>query len=150
MTYGELMGQSPINQNLFKDFIFHIKMARSSERSKRKVTGGRYQGYRKKRLHSLASNPTSTKLQEKTVRVKRAQGGHLKFTLLTANVANVFNPKTKKSQKTEITNVVENPANRHFVRRNIITKGTIVETKLGKVRITSRPGQEGSLNAVLL
>ncbi|MFH1511592.1 MAG: 30S ribosomal protein S8e, partial [Candidatus Woesearchaeota archaeon] len=33
---------------------------------------------------------------------------------------------------------------------NIITKGTIVDTDKGKVRITSRPGQDGTLNGVLV
>ena len=37
-----------------------------------------------------------------------------------------------------------------LVRRNIITKGSIVETKLGKAKVTCRPGQEGSVNGVLL
>ncbi|MEK6949175.1 MAG: 30S ribosomal protein S8e, partial [Nanoarchaeota archaeon] len=43
-----------------------------------------------------------------------------------------------------------NPANRHFVRRNIMTKGAIIETEKGKARITSRPGQDGAVNAVLI
>jgi len=32
----------------------------------------------------------------------------------------------------------------------ILTKGAIVETELGKVKITSRPGQDGVLNGVLI
>ena len=55
-----------------------------------------------------------------------------------------------KIEKLKITAVVENPANRHFVRRNIITKGTVIETEKGKARITSRPGQEGVINAILI
>ena len=58
--------------------------------------------------------------------------------------------KTKKIQKTEVLTVVDSPANRNFIRRNIITKGSILETKLGKVKVTSRPGQEGMLNGVLI
>lgn len=58
--------------------------------------------------------------------------------------------KQGKTTSTDILNVIENPANPNLVRRNIITKGTVVETKLGKVKITSRPGQEGSVNGVLL
>ncbi|PIN87382.1 30S ribosomal protein S8e, partial [Candidatus Woesearchaeota archaeon CG10_big_fil_rev_8_21_14_0_10_32_24] len=55
-----------------------------------------------------------------------------------------------KTQKTVIVTVVENPSNPHLVRRNILTKGAVVETKMGKARITSRPGQEGTLNGVLI
>ena len=47
-------------------------------------------------------------------------------------------------------NVIENPSNPHLVRRNILTKGAVVETKLGKAKVTSRPGQEGTLNGVLI
>ena len=67
-----------------------------------------------------------------------------------ADTVNILNLKTKKSKIVKIDNVIENSANRHFVRRNILTKGTIIETKLGKARITSRPGQESSLNAILI
>ena len=50
----------------------------------------------------------------------------------------------------EIKDVLENPANPHYVRRDIITKGAIVITDIGKARITSRPGQHGVVNAVLI
>ena len=46
--------------------------------------------------------------------------------------------------------VVENPANRHYIRRNILTRGTIIKTEKGNARITSRPGQDGVVNAVLI
>lgn len=55
-----------------------------------------------------------------------------------------------KTKKVKIKNVLENPANRHYARENIITKGAIVDTEAGKARITSRPGQDGSANAVLV
>jgi SSU ribosomal protein S8E len=50
----------------------------------------------------------------------------------------------------EIKNVVENPANPHYVRRNIINKGAVLETNMGKIKVTSRSGQNGALNGVLL
>jgi len=68
--------------------------------------------------------------------------------LLSADVANVFDGK--KYHKSKIKEVVKNKANRHFVRRNILTKGAVIETELGKAKITSRPGQEGMVNAVLV
>ena len=55
-----------------------------------------------------------------------------------------------KNKKTEIKNVLETPSNRFFARQNILTKGTIVQTELGKVKITNRPTQEGSVNGVLV
>ncbi len=120
------------------------------ERSKRKITGGRYRFFRKKKLFNMGSPPTFTKIGNKKLKFKREKGGNLKQALLSINKVNVLNPKTKKAQQTDIITVIESPANRHFIRRNIITKGTILETKLGKAKVTSRPGQEGTLNAVLL
>ena len=70
--------------------------------------------------------------------------------VLVAEYANVLNQKDKTYRKSKIKTVTENTANRHYVRRNIITMGSVVETELGKARITSRPGQDGTVNAVLL
>ena len=61
-----------------------------------------------------------------------------------------MDPKTKKSSKAKINTVVDNPANRNFIRANILTKGTVVDTDKGKARITNRPGQEGTVNGVLI
>jgi small subunit ribosomal protein S8e len=83
-------------------------------------------------------------------RDERVRGGNTKTRLLSFNAINVYDPKTKKSAKAKIVKVLENRASPHFVRRNILTKGTIVETDKGKARILSRPGQEGSCNAVLI
>ena len=67
---------------------------------------------------------------------------------LTINAANIISKG--KSQKTKILSVIENTADPHFVRRNIVTKGAIIDTELGKARVTSRPGQKGVVDAVLL
>lgn len=124
-------------------------MAQAQTRSKRKVSGGRYHSSRGKKLHELAGFPTQTRLSEQNkIKSKRTTGGNLKFSLLTAKFVNVAN-KSGKSLKTEIENVIENPANPNLVRRNVITRGSVVLTKLGKVRVTSRPGQEGTINGVL-
>ena len=56
----------------------------------------------------------------------------------------------KKYEKVKIKSVLENPANRHFIRMNIITKGCVVDTEKGKVKILSRPGQEGNLNGIFV
>jgi small subunit ribosomal protein S8e len=80
----------------------------------------------------------------------RTMGNNRKTIALTADIAYVVDPKTKKTTKTEIITVVENAANIHYVRRNIMNKGAIINTKIGKARITSRPGQSGTINAVLL
>ncbi len=121
-------------------------MAQSQERSKRKATGGRYHAARGKRKFELHQFPANTKVDEKVkVRVKRTMGGNSKRALLTGNSISVAG-KGKATIKT----VLENPANPNLVRRNIMNKGAIVDTSVGKVKITSRPGQEGSLSGVLV
>ena len=124
-------------------------MARAQTRSKRKVSGGRYHSARTKRKDELARKPTLTLLKEKKVKKIRTIGGNQKKVLLSIDEINVTDTKGK-TQKTKILNVLENPANPNLVRRNILTKGTVVETKLGKAKITSRPGQEDIVNGVLV
>ena len=116
---------------------------------KRKATGGRYKAVRTKRLAQAGSLPTLTRLADKKVKGKRTIGGNAKRSLLTGNKVNVVDPKTKKTTVADIKGVLENNASRHFVRRNIITKGAILDTSKGKARVTNRPGQEGVINAVL-
>jgi small subunit ribosomal protein S8e len=125
-------------------------MARTQNRSRRKVTGGLYRSARGKRKTELAGFPAMTRLSgDKRVRTKRTPGGNVKSSLIAGDQINVADKKGKTS-KTKILNVLENPANPNLVRRNILTKGAIVETKLGKVKITSRPGQESLLNGTLI
>ena len=125
-------------------------MARNTSRSKRKVSGGLYKRLRKKRLTDLARNPALTKIASKRKSTLRTQGGHNKIITLSTNEANIYDPKSKKFKKATIKMVVENKANKDFVRMNILTKGAIIETDLGKARIINRPGQEPQINAVLV
>ncbi len=53
-------------------------------------------------------------------------------------------------KKTKVLTVVQTQADPHFARENIIVKGAIIKTDLGEARVTSRPGQDGVVNAVLL
>ncbi len=124
-------------------------MAVSQLRSKKKVSGGRYK-YRAKKKKNLGRLPVNTKLGKRKLKKVRGRSGIEKQKLLNEETANVYNPKTKKYSKLKILNIIDNKANRHFVRRNIITKGAIIKTEKGNARVNSRPGQEGSINAVLV
>ncbi len=119
-------------------------------RSVRKMTGGRYRQARKKRRYELGSDPVLTKLGETRKKIERTYGGHQKIKLLSADEVNVYDPNTKTMKKVKIITVKENSANPHFVQRNIINRGAVVQTELGLVKITSRPGQDGLLNGVLI
>ncbi len=124
-------------------------MAISQFKSKKKVTGGRYK-YKVKKKKNLGSLPTHTKLGKKKIKAVRGRSSIVKERLLQEEEANVYDPKSKKCFKLKILNIVGNPANRHFVRRNIITKGAVIKTEKGEARITSKPGQERVINAVLI
>tara|TARA_Y100000310_G_scaffold69570_1_gene65108 strand:+ start:249 stop:629 length:381 start_codon:yes stop_codon:yes gene_type:complete len=125
-------------------------MATSQFRSKRKLTGGRYVPIRTKKLRELARLPTFSRIGERFTKVIKGCGGNKKTITITNDHANVLDPKTKKYSKLKIDQVVDNQANRNFVRRNILTKGTIIKTSKGDARIVSRPGQEGTINAILV
>lgn len=116
----------------------------------RKPTGGRYKATQSKRLHNMGRPATLTKIGTQKVKGVRAKGGSKKMKVLVAEKANVYDPKAKKYTTAAIKNVEESQANRHFVRRNIIVKGTIINTEKGKAKVTSRPGQDGTVNAVLV
>lgn len=124
-------------------------MAISQGRSLRKSTGGRFKArLLKKKKHSLAKKPILPKIDNKKDKTIRVRGGNIKKVLLQTNEVNISSGK--KIIKGKLENVVENPANRNFVRRNILTKGTIVQTDKGNVVITNRPGKDGFVNAKLM
>lgn len=118
-------------------------------RKSRKITGGRYTQADSKRKANMGRTPAYTKVGDHKVKTIATKGDSRKMRLLEAKFANVLDPKSKKYTKSPIKNVVEVDANRHFVRRNIIVKGSIIETEAGKAKVTSRPGQDGTVNAVL-
>lgn len=130
--------------------ICDINMVVNQFKSKKSASGARYNTFRKKKLMHKGNKPIETKLGSEETKKIRAKGGSLKIKKANAEFANVIDPKTKKSFKVKIESVIKNPANRHYVRRNIITKGAFIKTEKGEARVTSRPGQDGVVNAVLV
>lgn len=117
----------------------------------KKPSGGKKERHRKKRKYELGRPPTFTKLADKEERkIIRVRGGNYKIRLKKTMFINVAIPDEKIVKKTKILEVVETPANIQYARSNIITKGAIVRTELGLVKVTSRPGQDGVLNGILI
>ncbi len=116
----------------------------------RKPTGGIYKSARDKRKYEMGRAAALTKIGKQKIIVEKTKGDSRKMKVLVAQVANVLDPKTKKFVKAAIKTVDDCPANRHFVRRNIIVKGAVITTDAGKAKVTSRPGQDGTVNAVLI
>ena len=117
---------------------------------KKKASGGRKRSYRVKRKFESGSFPTQTTRGPTKRRFARTSGGNFKARLLSETDVNVSDPTTGKTERVKILRVIKNPANVDYDRRGVITKGTIVETSLGTARVTSRPGQNGIVNTVLI
>ena len=119
-------------------------------KSRRKFTGGRRiasKGKRKLELGREAAEPHLDETRRKNV---DTLGGNRKVRLLRCNMANVTDPSNNSTRQVSIETVVDNNSNKHYVRRNILSRGGIVRTEIGNARITSRPGQDGVVNAVLI
>lgn len=125
-------------------------MAIIQDRSLRKPTGGRNTSTRTKKIHMSGNRAALPTIGPVRVKTKKTKGGSTKEHLLSAESANVFDPKTGKHTVLKIKAVEENPANRNYVRRNIITKNTIIKTEKGLAKVTNRPGQEKIVNAVFM
>ncbi len=117
-------------------------------RSTTKRTGGRRRAIRKKRKHELGSSPTETRVGEPRLKTVQTRGGNSKVRAMQTDVATVATDDG--TVRATVEDVVENDANPNYVRRNIVTKGAVIETDEGRARVTSRPGQDGQINAVLL
>ncbi|WP_336343442.1 30S ribosomal protein S8e [Halalkalicoccus ordinarius] len=117
-------------------------------RSTRKRTGGRLRPMKKRKKHQIGRQPTETQVGDRKFKTVDARGNTRKVRVIATDVANVSADGEVVSS--EIRDVVENAANPNYVRRNIITKGAVIETGEGRARVTSRPGQDGQVNAVLL
>jgi small subunit ribosomal protein S8e len=114
----------------------------------RKVTGGKYHQFRKKRSHSKMNQEKQAVLGEPKRKTIKISGGNIKTITLRSNIANIT--IDGKTSSAKIINVEETPQNRFLARQNRLVKGAIIETSSGKARITNRPSQEGQVNAILI
>ncbi len=124
-------------------------MALWQGKSRRKKSGGLRFYNRKKRRFEIGREIEPLELGPTSKKTVRTRAAHSKTILTGENWLNAYDPSNGKTKRLKVLTVTANPANPHYVRRNIITKGAIVETDEGKARITSRPGQHGILNGVL-
>ena len=117
---------------------------------KRKLTGGKRRPNRSRRAFEADNYPFETAVAETVMSAKRTRGGKLYYGLRSANEANVYDGSSGKTVKSKIIRVTANPANREYERRGVITKGATIETELGAAKVTSRPSDDGVVNAVLI
>ena len=118
--------------------------------SVRKITGGRRRPAQMKRRTEIGLAPADTHIGIDRKKIVRTVGGNTKVRSMRAALANVTNLANGETKKVKIEKVEENGANPNYVRRNLLTKGAIIRTEIGRARIMSRPGQDGVINAVLI
>jgi len=117
----------------------------------RKPTGGVKGRVAKVKRKALCGGPPRVpRLGPQAVEVERVAGGNIKVRLRSAQYANVYNPKERKAVKARIVSVVSTPSNPDFAKRGQIVRGAVIQTELGRAVVTSRPGQDGVVNAVLV
>ncbi len=124
-------------------------MAWHDRLTKRKKTGGKKRAYRTHRVYEQGRQPVETLFGETKRKKVKGISRMSKVKLVKADYINVSNPEIGTTERLEILDIVRNPANADYNRRGVITKGTIVRTEKGLAKIVSRPGQEGSLSAVV-
>ena len=117
---------------------------------KRKHTGGLIKHTRSRRSDEKDSFSVDTLLGDHSIRVKNSRGGNVKISLVSDNSVNVIDKSNNSIKKVAINRVLKNPSNRDYERRGVITRGAILDTELGKVRVLSRPGQSGIIDGLLI
>jgi len=119
-------------------------------RSTRTNTGARLKRFRSKRKFEMGRTPTETVMGETKRREIDSKGKTKKRPALKVQYVNVTDTAKGVTVRAEIQDVEMNPANMDYQRRKVITRGTIIKTSKGRAKVTSRPGQTGILNAVLI
>lgn len=123
-------------------------------KTKASGTGGKRRAVRDKILAHYGGFFSRTHFkkdsQKEAYETRRTKGGAAKQAGKTVLFASVSSPGAAGVKKARILNVVSSPDNPHHARENLVTKGALLETEFGKARVTSRPGQHGVVNAVLV
>ena len=113
-----------------------------------KITGGRRHSLRTRRKYEIDRFPNEPLVGDQITITRKVRGKNIKTALKTIDSVNlVIDSKTKR---VKIIKVLENATNNDYQRRGVISKGAILETEEGKCRVVSRPGQHGTVNAILV
>ena len=114
-----------------------------------KITGGRRHPLRIRRKYETDRFPNEPINAAQITVTRNVRGKNTKTALKAIDFVNLATGDAKV-KKTKILKVLENATNNDYQRRGIITKGAILEIQEGKCRVVSRPGQSGTVNAVLI
>jgi|TARA_B110000196_G_C20467336_1_gene351959 small subunit ribosomal protein S8e len=92
--------------------------------------------------------PNEAIIGEQITITRKVRGKNVKTAIKTIDSVNLA--IDSKIKRVKIIKVLENSTNNDYKRRGIISKGAILETEEGKCRVVSRPGQHGTVNAILV
>ena len=113
-----------------------------------KITGGRRHVLRSRRKYEIDRFPNEALIGDQITITRKVRGKNIKTALKTIDSVNLV--KDSKTKRVKIIKVLENATNNDYQRRGVISKGAILETEEGKCRVVSRPGQHGTVNAILV
>jgi len=113
-----------------------------------KVTGGGRHPLRSRRKYEMDRFPNEALVGEQITITRKVRGKNVKTAIKTIDSVNLA--IDSKIKRVKIIKVLENSTNNDYKRRGIISKGAILETEEGKCRVVSRPGQQGTVNAILV
>ena len=113
-----------------------------------KVTGGRRHPLRSRRKYEIDRFPNEAVIGKQITITRKVRGKNVKTAIKTIDSVNLA--IDSKIKRVKIIKVLENSTNNDYQRRGIISKGAILETEEGKCRVVSRPGQHGTVNAILV
>ena len=113
-----------------------------------KITGGRRHVLRSRRKFEIDRFPNEALIGDQITITRKVRGKNTKVAIKTINSVNLA--LDSKIKRVKIIKVLENATNNDYQRRGVISKGAILETEEGKCRVVSRPGQHGTVNAILV
>jgi len=113
-----------------------------------KITGGRRHPLRTRRKYEIDRFPNEALIGDQITITRKVRGKNVKTAIKTIDSVNLA--IDSKIKRVKIIKVIENSTNNDYKRRGIISKGAILETEEGKCRVVSRPGQHGTVNAILV
>ena len=113
-----------------------------------KITGGRRHVLRSRRKYEIDRFPNEALIGDQITITRKVRGKNNKTSVKTIDSVNLA--IDSKIKRVKIIKVLENATNNDYQRRGVISKGAILETEEGKCRVVSRPGQHGTVNAILV
>ena len=113
-----------------------------------KITGGRRHPLRTRRKYEIDRFPNEALIGDQITITRKVRGKNVKTSIKTIDSVNLA--IDSKVKRVKIIRVLENATNNDYQRRGVISKGALLETEEGKCRVVSRPGQHGTVNAILV